>query len=199
MTTRALICVDVETLGLHDSAAIIEVAAVNVDTGEELHFVPELPRYQLQNAEFEALAINRYFERRTFRDALSAEGTSRAYCELAEMLRLNTFAGSNPTFDSKLLAKFNGATWHHRLADLAAYAAGKLDIDPTELPGLAAVCEKLGVVNEDPHSALGDARATAECFRRLRTLAPRITVHLGMADGGQPGMASISVDDRPAA
>lgn len=39
---------------------------------------------------------------------------------------------------------------------------------------LAALCRKLGVENENPHDALSDARATAECFTKMakRGLGP---------------------------
>lgn len=166
--TRQTVVVDIETSGLAANATILEVAAVNLDTGAELHFVPFTPMSVLAGAEPEALAINRYFERRLFSEQLDAEATKNAYQWLKEMLDGNVFAGSNPTFDAGHLAKPLGATpWNHRMLDLSAYAAGVLGLS-FELPGLNKVCELLGVVNEDPHSALGDARATAECFRKLR-------------------------------
>lgn len=165
---RHLIVVDTETTGLHENAAILEVAAINLDTGEELQFVPYLSREDLRHAQPLALEINRYFERGVWRHQLSDTRTEMAYRELADMLKGNTLAGSNPTFDAQLLAKVMPASWHHRLADLATYTAGKLNLDPCELPGLDAVCDRLGVLNENPHTALGDARATAACFAILR-------------------------------
>ena len=131
--------------------------------------VPYVTQAQLTSAEPEALAINRYYERRVFSDMLeNAEANKNAFTWLANMLDGNVFAGANPAFDAPRIAKLIGVTpYHHRLADVSAYAAGVLGIPPTELPGLNKVCELLGVVNDDPHSALGDARATAECFRRL--------------------------------
>ncbi|QAU04979.1 putative exonuclease [Mycobacterium phage Henu3] len=125
---------------------------------------------------------------------LSPADTADAFDELATMLKGNTFGGSNPTFDSHLVASARvtppsyavlgaehvvGRVWHHRLADLAAYAAGVLGLNPTELPGLDAVIEKVDfmvpifmvpigeVDNYERHTALGDARITASCFRRL--------------------------------
>lgn len=163
--TRRLIVVDLETTGLHAGAVILEVAAVNVQTGESLHFVPEYPRYVLSQADPEALAINRYFERRLYRDSLTTEDTTAAYVKLGAMLTGNTFGGSNPTFDSALIEReLHDKPWHYRLADLAAYAAGRLGLPLTELPGLQAVCDVLGVINKEPHSAMGDAQATADCF-----------------------------------
>ncbi|WPH57802.1 hypothetical protein [Mycobacterium phage WXIN] len=183
--TRQVIVVDTETTGLHKDAVILEVAAVNLTTGDEFHFVPYVSMEVFATAEPAALAINRYFERGLRRDMLSWADTSREYGGLANALRGNVLAGSNPTFDSRLLSKINlsrwpgdssfllGAPWHHRLLDLSAYAAGVLGLPLEELPGLHTVCEYLGVENDDPHSALADARATAECFRQLREIGKR--------------------------
>lgn len=168
--TRQLVVVDCETSSLANPVAL-EVAAVNVDTGDELVFVPHVSSQTLAMADPVALQINRYFERGVFNHmCVSPEATKVAFAELGKMLLGNTFAGSNPAFDAAVIHKYTEAVWHHRLADLSAYAAGRLGIDPGELPGLNAVCDLLGVVNTDPHSALGDARATAECFRRLRAI-----------------------------
>lgn len=162
---RQIVVVDIETTGLHANAKILEVAAVNVGTGEELYFAPHVDGDAFKWAEGRAMQINRYFERGVWDHVLTQDATHDRYIKLAEMLVDNTFAGSNPTFDSSRLPIGNG--WHHRLLDLSAYAAGVLGLHPGELPGAHTVCELLGVENEEEHSALGDARAAAECFRRL--------------------------------
>jgi DNA polymerase-3 subunit epsilon len=167
--SRELIVVDIETTGLHANAHILEVGAINVNTGKELYFVPRVPDDAIKWAEPQALQINRYFERGVWKHTLDQENTLVQYRELEKMLSGNTFAGSNPTFDSQRLPI--KPVWHHRLADLAAYAAGVFGLSPTELPGAHKVCELLGVTNESEHSALGDARAAAECFRRLQKMA----------------------------
>lgn len=177
MTERQLVVVDLETTGLDtDTCHILEIAAVNVTTGREFYLAPFVPQSVFADPNSAiALSINRYFERRVFEgsDKSNRDAQARTF-ELREMLRGNTFAGSNPTFDFTLLRRdYKDVEPHHRLADLAPYAAAALGIPPTELPGLAKVCELLGVENTDPHSAMGDARATAECFRIL------------MAKGGQ--------------
>lgn len=177
---RGLIVVDIETTGLDvHSASLLEVAAINVLTGDELYFVPDVTINASDPASWEALRINRYFERGVFRDRLTAQETVEHFSHLRNMLVDNTLAGCNPTFDGEFIARCYwsiaasariGHVWHHRLADLAAYAAGALNIPPNELIGLSAICERLGVTNEEEHSALGDARATAECFRKLMRL-----------------------------
>lgn len=175
MSERDIIVVDTETTGLDiDEHTILEVAAINLSTGEELHFVPRIHPVELNHADPMALAINRYYERRLFEKTLDGGDTNESWRKLYEMLQRNTLAGSNPSFDAAMLRKvfgakfsFDPAPWHHRFADLSAYAAGALRIPLTALPGLDAVLSRLGIVNEAPHSALGDARATAEAFRVL--------------------------------
>lgn len=183
--SRQLIVVDCETTGLIPGTHLpLEVAAINVDTGEELHFVPKVPKGTFDNASDEALALNRYYERCLFKQRPALWGaTDGDYCRLWEMLQGNTFAGSNPAFDAAMVTAgftatrgavqqlynrpFSREPWHHRLADLAAYAGPALLLAPNELVGLAQICERLGVRIDGEHTALGDARATAECFRKL--------------------------------
>lgn len=185
---RDLIVVDVETTGLDpDYHLPIEVAAINMRTGEELYFVPLISPKALGQASGEALQINRYYERGVYK-AMVPSGTETAnyYDRLWQMLEGNTFGGSNPRFDARILCR--GAAipigdpdmnnrpreevWHHRLADVASYAAGTLALHPAKAPGLADLCQRLGISVDEPHSALGDARATAECFNRLMTTSP---------------------------
>lgn len=176
MSDRDLIVVDIETTSLDtEKALVLEVAAINMTTGEELYFVPALPTGWMAKADPVSLAVNRYFERRLFDEELDEAPTHARYAKLVEMLQGNTFGGSNPRFDAAILDRildgYNYATpWHHRLADLAAYTAGSIWLEPTDLPGLDRCCGLLDVENEAPHSALGDARATAKCFERLADL-----------------------------
>jgi DNA polymerase-3 subunit epsilon len=171
MTDRHLVVVDIETTGLDPQNHVpIEVVAINVDTLETLHFVPFVDSMQLACASFDALRINRYYERGVYRDMLSHDQTQEKYHQLWDMLRGNTFAGSNPRFDAQMLEVATGwaPSWHHRLADVSSYVAGALHMYPAELKGLEDCCKSLSVVNTEPHSALGDAQATAECFRKAQ-------------------------------
>jgi DNA polymerase-3 subunit epsilon len=168
--SRQLIVVDFETTGLHDKAVIVEAAAVNADTGEEFYFVPAVSPEGWSHLQPVALSINGYFERELWKQELSGNETRAKYATLLRMLEGNTFAGSNPAFDSKLLLKSYRQSWHHRLADLAAYAAGKLNLDPTDLPGLDLVADHLTVDIGGRHGALEDARATAKLFNILRKM-----------------------------
>ncbi|AHB79591.1 DnaE-like DNA polymerase III [Mycobacterium phage Validus] len=181
MSDRKLIVVDIETTSLdHDTAAPVEVALLNVDTGESLYFVPHVSLAQLKAADPTAMEVNGYYERALWREALTEQQTAVAWAEVQDWLHGNTFAGSNPAFDSAIVARQLaggsspqpvGRVWHHRLADLAAFAAGKLNGQPTELAGLDAVAERLAVAVVDRHSAIGDAFATGLCFDILRNMA----------------------------
>lgn len=171
--SRDLIVVDLETTGLDPAIhRILEVAAINTSTGEVIHFVPDIDPADLGIADGYAMQTNRYYERGAWKHKLSHEASCEQYERLSDMLRGNTFAGSNPRFDANFLTRswssfFDPEPWHHRLADLAAYAAGALGIAPNELVGLGAICARLDVNPGVAHSALDDAKATAECFRQL--------------------------------
>lgn len=181
MTTRQLICVDTETNGLdEDLHEPWEIAWHNLNTGEHGQFfvaldVPEFMR----NAELEALRINRFLDRYPPRvHAPSALDQAR---DLWEQLKGNTLVGSNPRFDARMLRRYftrlgrwlpvNPQPWHHRFWDLSAYAAGVLGLD--YLPGLAQVCELLGVATRPDHTAAGDVEALAVCFLDLQARALR--------------------------
>ena len=174
--SRDLIVVDVETTGLNYTIhKIIEVAAINTRTGEVIAFCPAIDALNLGNADGGALQVNRYYERGAWRHRLTGEATNAQYKKLSEMLEGNTFGGCNPTFDAEFLTEasrqhLSTRPWHHRLADLSAFAGGALGIPPNELVGLADICERLGVDPGMSHSALDDAKATAECFERLTVI-----------------------------
>lgn len=185
MSKRDLIVVDVETTGLNEHLHVpLEIAAVNVRTGDVLEFVPFVDAVHLGAAEGDAMQINRYYERGVYQRALPPAETASRYEELWEWLAGNRFAGANARFDAAMLRRGYAIAnsyysnslmppepWHYRLKDLGSYAAGVLRLPEDEVPSLMGVCELVGVEHEaEAHSALGDARAAAECFRRLHAM-----------------------------
>lgn len=189
MTSRRVIVVDIETTGLDvDTCWPLEISAVDVASGEAINFVPFITRSALGNAEFEAMQVNRYYERGAWRFMSDETMTKACYAELRDMLTGNTLAGSNPRFDAAVLRRFIGEVWHHRLGDLAVYAAPVMGLGLDSLPGLHTVCEFLGVENSDPHSASGDAEAMARCFRELMKRYARTwaDIHSSPADSIPP-------------
>lgn len=176
-TLPHLIVVDVETSGLsvlsHD---VLEVAAVDLTTGEELYFVPTPLRTDwLTAAHPGAMKVNRYFERGIYADQVDVETTRKRWETLGTMLDGNILAGVNPAFDARFV---DAAMEHHKvecrrryqLRDLATYAAGVLRTDPAEPTSSSDIFTALGITNEEAHSALDDARATAEAFTTLRVM-----------------------------
>ena len=183
MSGRDLIVVDVETTGLEEHFHVpLEIVAVNTRTGDSLEFVPFVDAGHLGAADGDAMRINRYYERAVYKRTLRPEDTRNSYDELWEWLAGNRFGGANPRFDAAMLrrgyALAHGRTnmipaepWHYRLKDLGAYAAGVLALPEGEVPSLVDVCELVGLDPLDCHTALGDAMAAAECFRRLHAKA----------------------------
>lgn len=151
----ALVFLDTETTGLdwqqHD---VVEVAWA-VGDGEIFTFYPW---HTLENAQPEALEINGYF-RRDLDRRHTDDGNEQLERMFLRDLRGATIVGSNPAFDTAMLRrKFGFAPWHHRLFDVAAYAAGVFGW--AEIRGLAAVAEVLredGYKVEEPdHTAHQD-------------------------------------------
>ncbi|AMQ66989.1 DnaQ-like exonuclease [Mycobacterium phage Bipper] len=189
--SKHLVVVDVESTGLVAERHVpLEVAAINVTTGEELYFVPFLHPEDLANAEPEAMQLNRYFERGVWRLALPQAETETRYRQLFDMLSGNTFGGANARFDAEMVrygyararqgVQVNRSmsslmvpdeTWHHRLSEVQSYYCGVMGTDPAEPPSLIAITEQLGLMypEDQQHSALADARVTAEAYRRLKT------------------------------
>jgi DNA polymerase III alpha subunit (gram-positive type) len=168
--TRPIVVVDTETTGLDFAKDFaVEVAWWNLMTDERGSFVPihDVARV-LSPENVPALRVNRYIDR------LADEPQDTEFVELNRLhdqLERATLAGSNPAFDAVFLARMfeEGGRlrlrpWHHRMLDLAAYAAGALDIP--EIPGLSTVCGELHIDQPD-HSAEGDVTATGRCLLAL--------------------------------
>lgn len=184
MAKRKLIVVDLETTGLIKGFhSILEVAAVDADSGKQLHFVPCVLPGTFDNAEGQAMKTNRYFERGVYEDRLNSDQTIAMYGKLQEMLRGNTFAGMNPKFDWEFLEKdpfltaygpiLSSDEWHYAPADLGMYACAFLGLDPAACPHLSGpdgILDRMGVANDCEHGALGDACAATNAFNKIRDL-----------------------------
>lgn len=170
--TRQLIVVDIETTNLDpNTGAILEVCALNMDTDEELYFVPFITPVALGNADGIAMQINRYYERGVWRDMLKdIEATRDSYMKLAKMLKGNTFAGMNPTFDVGFLSQVMPPSWHYAPADVGAYVAGSIGMHPAEVPNLTDLAHRFGLDASDAHGARGDVNLTAELYKATMRL-----------------------------
>ena len=170
-TARHLVVVDCESSGLRDKDFAVEVAWRNLSTGEHGYFVPvHSVDWVLKYGQPEALAINGYQDRLI---TAKQDHDQMGVAYLDEVLKGNVLAGSNPRADAGWLEKAfevdpGGGPWHHRLLDLSAYAAGVLGLDPRNLPGLARVCELLGVDPEpEVHTAQAGVDTATACFLAL--------------------------------
>lgn len=187
-STRPVIVVDTETNGLNPRVhQVVEVAWWNLATDEHGTFIPKHnPRDVLADGDIAALRINRYIDRLASADQdVSYTGLWR----LADQLNGATLAGSNPAFDAAMLRglfdrledQCPPPEWHHRLWDLSAYAAGVLGLE--ELPGLARVCELLGLAAGPTHAAADDVYATVQCFKTLRGIARQQSTRSAIESG----------------
>jgi DNA polymerase III epsilon subunit-like protein len=94
---------------------------------------------------------------------------------------------SADAFDSRLLARTTGSPLLAENVDTSRMAGMLWGLRDTI--GLERLCAELGVVHRGPHTALGDAEATAACFlellRRCRLLFGWRTLG-DLLDGAQP-------------
>ena len=176
MTTR-FVALDLETTSLDpECAQILELAAIMFDPNDPgvydqvEHYVPHHHRRDLESAEPEALAVNRYYERRLFAQMLDPVATDHAVSDLVDLLTGATLVCANPAFDSAVLwnwlrrrrPELTSPPWHHRMFDVSLATAVLLGLD--EIPGLRAAADLLGLdyTPDLLHSAAGDAFLAAD-------------------------------------
>lgn len=176
MTTR-FVALDLETTSLDtECAQILELAAIMFDPNDPgvydqvEHYVPHHHRRDLESAEPEALAVNRYYERRLFAQMLDPVATDHAVSDLVDLLTGATLVCANPAFDSAVLWNWlrrrrpdlTSPPWHHRMFDVSLATAVLLGLD--DIPGLRVAADLLGVDYSPDrlHSAAGDAFLAAD-------------------------------------
>ncbi|MGB3604227.1 MAG: 3'-5' exonuclease [Gordonia sp. (in: high G+C Gram-positive bacteria)] len=182
------VALDLETTGLdifEDHP--LEIAAVELPTddpdtlyGQTMVFVPaHNTRDVLRNASPQALAVNRYYERRLFEQELTHAETEDHARDLLKMLDGATLVGANVAYDAAVLwrwlRKFVPYTtrttppWKFRLYDVELATAIALDLDA--IPSLSKCCElwDLALAGDLAHTALGDTFAAADVFHALTT------------------------------
>lgn len=188
-TPRRVIVVDTETTGLdfdHDTP--LEVGWQDYATGEHGVFVPEHDVDHILGLSIaaKALEINGYRERIMHRPQDDGTEVQRLY----DALTGATLVGSAPAIDCAMLVHLfhdydigtNPRPWHHRVVDLASYAAGRLGLPLGEVEGLWRLSELLGVERPD-HGALSDVRSTIACLRALEALPHATVEHAALTDG----------------
>ena len=175
MRKHNLAFIDIETTGLNMiEHEIIEIGCViadqklNVLEEFELKIKPE----HIENANKTALKINRYNEK-DWEAGYSLEDAIKIF---SEKVKDCIMIGQNVAFDSSFieyaLAKLKSVnTMHYHKLDTISIAWAKLHREPDlDHFSLREMCKKFGIENKNPHSALSDARATFELYKKLMSL-----------------------------
>lgn len=175
MRNKKLAFIDIETTGFDvEKHEIIEIGCIIVDDEEggfrtldefDIKIKPE----KIEHAEPEALAVNGYNEA----DWLFAVSKTEAIKMLAEKTVDCVMAAHNISFDYSFLAKAFSDTgvenkMYYQKLDTLSFAFAKLHKNPEVVRfSLAKLCEHFGITNERAHTALADARATLEVYKKL--------------------------------
>ncbi|MEK7662450.1 MAG: 3'-5' exonuclease [Patescibacteria group bacterium] len=177
---RNLAFIDIESTGLDlERHEIIQIGCVLVKPipragkGPTLEVLEEfelkIKPERIKDADPQALLVNGYNEA----DWIFAIDIKKALEVLAEKVKDAVMVGHNVSFDHAFLEKAfekNGIknTMHYRKLDTISIAYAKLYNDgDIEKFSLRALCEKLGIENKHAHTALSDARATFELYKKL--------------------------------
>ena len=175
MKNHNLAFIDIETTGINVlKHEIIEIGCVVTTPNFELIGELELkikPEH-IETADPVALKINHYDEK------LWASGHTlpEAMKMLAEISKDCIMVGQNVAFDSGFLEYAFAKTgilnsMHYHKLDTLSISWAKLHKEPDlEHFSLREMCLRFGIKNENPHSALSDARATLELYKRLMSL-----------------------------
>ncbi len=167
--------IDIETTGLdvlkHE---IIEIGCVITTPTLEVieEFNLKIKPEHIETAEKVSLKVSNYKEEEWV-DALSLnEAMKILYIKTKDAIMV----GQNVAFDSGFLehafSKTDTAnTMHYHKLDTISIAWAKFHNDPNfEHFSLREMCARFGIINENPHTGLGDARATYELYKKLMEL-----------------------------
>jgi len=175
MRKHNLAFIDIETTGLNlTKHEIIEIGCVlttptlQVIEEFELKIKPE----HIENADSVSLKVNHYNEE-SWKDAYNLEKAIKIFSKKAKDCIM---VGHNVAFDSGFLEytfnKTNLANnMHYHKLDTISIAWAKLHKEPDlEHFSLRELCVRFGIKNERSHTALSDARATFELYKKLMEL-----------------------------
>ncbi|MEI6280416.1 MAG: 3'-5' exonuclease [bacterium] len=167
--------IDIETTGLNLlKQEIIEIGCVlttsNLEVIEE--FELKIKPRQIENADPVALKVNHYNEK-DWKDGIDLKKAIEIFSKkVADCIMV----GHNVSFDAGFLEYvFNETnttnTMHYHKLDTISVAWAKLHKDRDfEHFSLRELCLRFDIKNERAHSALSDARATFELYKKLMEL-----------------------------
>jgi DNA polymerase III epsilon subunit-like protein len=162
----SFVSLDCETTG-HFPHRMVELGAVRFQLGDDDR--PPRPRISLESLVHTADHINPYARRvhGINRSMLGGAPTLRQVAAAFEQLSDGTvlIEHSADGFDTRLVSRALGHPLHNHHLDTSRLAGFLFQLKDTI--GLERLCERLEVTHRNPHYALADAEATADCFVRL--------------------------------
>lgn len=175
MRKHNLVFVDIETTGLdvtkHEIiqiGAVITTPKLKVIEKFELKIKPE----HIEDADHTALKINHY-NKKDWQDASSLEEAIQIFSKKAKDCIM---VGQNVSFDFSFLQyvfaknKIKNSMHYHKL-DTISIAWAKLNKKKNITHfSLREMCLYFGIENKNPHSALSDAYATYQLYKKLMKL-----------------------------
>jgi len=178
MKKQKLAFIDIETTGTNPTKhEIIEIGCIIVkQEGRTIEKIEEfdikVKPERIEDAEEQALRINKYNEA----DWLFAVDLKQALRTLAEKTDGAIVVGQNVTFDWCFLEfayRARGIEWPvmYFPLDTKSIAYAKFyDDENMKNYSLRELCEHFRIPNENAHTALSDARATFEVYKKLLSL-----------------------------
>jgi DNA polymerase III alpha subunit (gram-positive type) len=175
MRKHNLAFIDLEMTGLNFTEnEIIEIGCIITDYKlkviEEFEF--KIKPKNIKNADKTSLKISHYNEK-DWKVGYELEEAMKIF---AEKVKDCIMVGQNVSFDFGFLEyNFNKIgiknTLHYHKLDTISIAWAKLHREPDlDHFSLREMCKRFDIVNENPHSALSDARATFELYKKLMAL-----------------------------
>jgi len=162
----AFVSLDCETTG-HFPHRMVELGAVRFQLGDDDR--PPQPRISLESLVHTADHINPYARRvhGINRSMLGGAPTLRQVAAAFEQLSVGAvlIEHSADGFDTRLVSRALGHPLNNHHLDTSRLAGFLFQLKDTI--GLERLCERLEVTHRNPHYALADAEATADCFVRL--------------------------------
>ncbi len=193
LSELSFVALDCETTG-HFPDRMVELGAVRFHLGADDR--PPQPRISLESLVHTADHINPYARRvhRISRSMLTgAPSLRRVALSFREFSKGSILVEhSADAFDTRLISRAMDRPPPHHHLDTSRMAGFLFQLRDTI--GLERLCERLSVTHRQPHFALADAEATADCFVELvrlgqqefgwKTLGDLVTV--GMPPGPRP-------------
>ena len=175
MRKQNLAFIDIETTGLNVLMhEIIEIGCIitTPDLGVIEEFELKIKPEHIDNADPVSLKVSHYDES----EWIFAYSLAEAMKIFSAKVAGNIMVGQNVAFDSSFLdyafakTKIENKMHYHKL-DTISIAWAKLHRDPSlEHFSLREMCIRFGIKNERAHTALSDARATLELYKKLMEL-----------------------------